>query len=69
MSLAFENLSSVIVKKKSEKWSQRYPNPLNPSLNKTSFLDGKQQRHFGTVIKQIAEIGLATANVRVPKEF
>ena len=56
-------------KKASEKGSQRYPNPLNPSLNKTSFLDGKQQRHFGKVIKQIAENGLAAANVRVPKEF
>lgn len=56
-------------KKTSEKGSQRYPNPLNPSLNKTSFLDGKQQRHFGKVIKQIAENGLAAANVRVPKEF
>ena len=33
-------------KKTSEKGSQRYQNPLNPSLNKTSFLDGKQQRHF-----------------------
>ena len=31
--------------------------------------DGKQQRHFGKVIKQIAENGLAGANVRVPKEF
>ena len=70
LSLAFENYSSVIVKKKpSEKGSQRYPYPLNPSLNKTSFLDGKQQRHFGKVIKQIAENGLAAANVRVPKEF
>ena len=58
-----------LLKKTSEKGSQRYLDSLNPSLNKTAFLDGKQQRHFGKVIKQLAENGLGTANVRVPKEF
>ena len=49
--------------------------PILSSLNiypidgGSEMTDGKQQRHFGKVIKQIAENGLAGANVRVPKEF